>query len=167
MQNDTKKPVYKKWWFWAISVFVLFILIGSMSDGSKTPKNDIVSSQTVTPIVSGEHVLGLTIDDARKELGTPDDESTMDPTAQQLTLGTDTWTNQFTVSSHTIVLDFDVKSRQVTGFFISTDEAEGITKDWKSVMQLGGLSDDAQGYMVKPVEALKNPGYYTGVQATE
>ncbi len=155
------------WWFWVAAVFVFLMIVGAMSGGS-TPTNDSTSQEATTPIVNGEHLLGLTIDEVREEMGIPDDESTMDPTAQQLALGgTSTWTNQYTVSDHTIVLDFDMKSRQVTGFFIGTDEKDGITRDWKALLPLSGLSEDAQGYSIKPIGALKSPGFYTGVQATE
>ena len=36
-----KKPIYKKWWFWTIIVFVLLAVIGSMSSQeSNSPTSD-------------------------------------------------------------------------------------------------------------------------------
>lgn len=42
-KESTKKPVYKRWWFWVVAVFVFFILVGSL--GPSQPSD---SSQTVT-----------------------------------------------------------------------------------------------------------------------
>lgn len=162
-----KKPVYKKWWFWVLAVFTL-IVVSAAFDGANDPTtNTQQTSQSTTPIVDGEHLLGLTIDQVREELGAPDEEEFIDPSNEQLALGTKTWTNQYTISDHTIVLDFDVASRQVTGFFISMNEKEGVTRDWEALVRLGGLSENPKGYSIKPIASLKDPGYYTGVQATE
>lgn len=40
---SSKKPIYKRWWFWVVAVFVFFIVVGSL--GPSQPSD---SSQTVT-----------------------------------------------------------------------------------------------------------------------
>jgi hypothetical protein len=168
MEAMPKKPVWKKWWFWVL-VFFFIIIVSAASDVSNDTPTDtsVGASESVTPIVDGPHILGLTIEQVREELGAPDEDEFIDPSKEQLALGVNSWTNQWTINDHTIVLDFDVASRQVTGFFISMNQKEGVTRNWQTLMKLGGLSENAQGYSIKPIEARKDPGYYTGVQATE
>lgn len=166
MQVDTKKSVYKKWWFWVLAVFILIVIAASGSDGSKSKD---VAAEAVAPIVDAPHLLSGTIDEARKELGTPKDSQT-EPNKDQLALGTTEWTNEFTVGDYNILLDFDTTSREVTGFFISPVHAEVDGKDnrdWEIMAKLANLSEDATDYTVKPVHSLKDPNYFTGVSADE
>ena len=159
-----KKPIYKKWWFWLLASFV-FIIILSASSGDGTTDQETPEARQ---IVDAPHLLSLTIDEVREELGAPEDGDTTDPTEEQLRLGTKEWTNQYTVEGHTIVLDFDVNSREVTGFFIATDvvDIQG-TKDWRVLLPISNLSENSDDYSIDPVETLKYPGFYTGVQASE
>jgi len=50
MTEEIKKPVWKKWWFWVVAVFVLFIIIGNVS---KEPKTEMVVQEKTE---SGEDV---------------------------------------------------------------------------------------------------------------
>ncbi len=158
-----KKPIYKKWWLWLLIGFVFIIIVAASSGDSTTDQETPQARQ----IVDAPHLLSLTIDEVREELGAPEDGDTTDPTEEQLRLGTKEWTNQYTIEGHEIVLDFDVKSREVTGLFISADEADDKgTRNWEALLPLINLAGDTS-YSVDPVEALKYPGYYTGVEISE
>ena len=37
-ETKSKKPIWKKWWFWPIAIFVIFILIGLMGGWDEEPK---------------------------------------------------------------------------------------------------------------------------------
>ena len=167
MENATgKKPVWKRWWFWVLAVFILIVIAASGSDGSESQD---AAAEAVQPIVDAPHLLSGTIDEARKELGAPND-SQAEPNKDQLALGTTEWTNEFTVGEYNVLLDFDTASREVTGFFIAPVHAEVDGKgnrDWETLAKLANLSEDATTYTVKPVHSLKDPTYFTGVSADE
>ena len=172
MANETvKKPVYKRWWFWVLAIFVLPVLIGSIgSSGTNKPAD--APTEAVTPIVDAPHLLGLTIDQARKELGTPDDGAMTEPNKDQLSSGlTKTWTNEFTIGDYGILLEYDLKTREITRFFISPnhDEVDGKgNRDWQKLAKLANLSSGStDSYTVKPIQTLMDPSYYTGVAADE
>jgi hypothetical protein len=168
MEAIPKKPVWKRWWFWVLVVFVLIIVSagssGSSSDDGAKVEND---APPVAMVVDAPHLLGLTIDQAREELGPPDERTFIDPTAEQLALGTTTWSNQFTIGEYTILLDFDVATREVTEFFIDTNDESGVTRDWEALLPISGVSKESTDYTIKAVEALAKPGYFTGVIVTE
>ncbi len=167
--NETgKKTFYKKWWVWVLAVLFLMVLVSGALDGEDEATGNLNAPQTDS-IVDGPHLLSITIDQARVELGPPNEDEFVEPTEDQLKLGAKSWTNEFTVDGYTIILDFDVASREVTEFFISpvgTSE-ENLVRDWEALMRLGGLSKDSDDYTVEPIEALKYPGRYTGVVASE
>lgn len=169
MENAAKKPVWRRWWFWAIAVFVLLVIASAGSNGldATNVEDEAQNATQPTPVVDAPHLLTLTIDEAREELGPPDDKAYIDPTAEQLALGTTSWSNEFTVGDYGILLDFDVETREITEFFVETNDASGLTRDWEALLPIVGLSEDSSDYIIKPVEALKYPGKYTGVRATE
>jgi len=39
-ESDSKKPIYKKWWFWVVVIFVVIVATAS-SDGSKNTNTDV------------------------------------------------------------------------------------------------------------------------------
>jgi hypothetical protein len=124
-------------------------------------------------IIDAPAILGMTIEEARAQLGTPEDGDLTEPNARQMELGTTTWNNSFTVSGYGILLDYDVKTREVTEFFIETNEDDlgdggtGETRDWKPLLGIAGLTQSADSYTLIPVEALAHPGYYTGLRALD
>lgn len=52
-----KKPIYKKWWFWVIAVFLVIGIVGSMSGGSDEQ----------APDASGNQKQGETVSDAAND----------------------------------------------------------------------------------------------------
>jgi len=43
MEQQTKKPVYKRWWFWVVSPIALLIVIAVFSGDSSTEENSFPS----------------------------------------------------------------------------------------------------------------------------
>lgn len=149
-------------------VFLLSAIVVALAD---------VEEPTVTTqqaaIIDAPAILGMTIEEARAQLGTPTDGDLTEPNAQQMAFGTTTWNNSFEVQGYSVLLDYDVKTREVTELFIATNEDDlgdggtGETRDWKSLLGVAGLSEDADTYTIIPVEALAHPGYYTGLRALD
>lgn len=170
METVQKKPVYKRWWFWVLAAFILMVIASSGSSGGT---EDGQVSATLPEekedeiVVDAPHLLELTIEEARIELGEPDDQL-VDPNEQQLALGTTEWSNEFTVNGYSILLTYNVESREINDFFISAnDDPDRGTKDWKKLVSISNLSESSDSYTVDPIESRKDAGYYTGVEAKE
>lgn len=151
-------------------IFIALISVGAIVgfiEGVNEQDGTSETTEAVAPIIDAPHILSLTIEEARKELGTPTDGEQTEPTALQVSIGTTTWDNSFKVNGYDIVLDYDVKSRQVTSFFIATNDPSGATRNWKSLAKLAGMNENATAYSVKPVQAINKSGYYTGVTAAD
>jgi hypothetical protein len=134
---------------------------------------DTPTASTQSAIIDAPAILGMTIEEARTQLGSPTDGDLTEPNTRQLELGTSVWHNSFTVDGYSILLDYDVESREVIEFFITTNEDDlgnggsGETRDWKRLLNIAGLSENADTYSITPVQVLTHPGYYTGVRATD
>lgn len=150
------------------SVFLLSAIAVAFTE----EEGSITSTQQIA-IIDASAILRMTIEEARAQLGTPTDGDLTEPNDQQVTLGITTWNNSFEVQGYSVLLDYDVKTREVTELFIATNEDDlgdggtGETRDWKSLLDITGLIQDADDYTVIPVEALANPGYYTGLRAVD
>jgi len=48
----SKKPIYKKWWFWVIAVFALFIIVGIAGSSGDDKKTDETGESTINPLIS-------------------------------------------------------------------------------------------------------------------
>jgi len=154
---------FTRWPLGAGTDFNVTMTDDGASESQECVKADI--AQSAAQVVNGAHLLGLTIDQAREELGAPDEDEFVDPSKEQLALGVEKWSNQFTVGEYTVLLDFNIQSREVIEFFINSKD--GATRDWKALLPISGLSEDSSAYTIKPVEARSKAGYYTGVIASE
>jgi len=161
-----KEPNPSIWLLKAVAIFfgVMFFIIALSSFLADSAPDKNLNPEDL--VVDAPHLLGLTIEQARTELGTPDDKQ-IEPTALQLSIGMDSWTNLFTVKEYSIQLDYSTKTREVTELFIATNDPSGATQNWKELLKITGLSENSNDYSVKPVEVLSKPGYYTGVTATD
>lgn len=167
METVQKKPAYKRWWFWVIAVFILFVIAASGSGGGTEDEQVSATIPEEKIVVDAPHLLGLTIEEARIELGAPND-LLVDPNEQQLALGTTEWSNEFTVNGYSILLTYNVESREINDYFISAnDDPDRGTKDWKKLVGISNLSESSDSYTVDPIESRKDAGYYTGVEAKE
>lgn len=140
-----------------IGAFIGFIEGLSEKDGA--------SQETITPIVDAPKILTLTIDDARKELGTPIDGEQTEPTALQRSIGMDTWDNTFEIKGYNVTLEYNTQSREIINIFIATNDPSGTTLNWKELALLMGIHENETALFVEPVQALNKSGYYTGVTA--
>jgi hypothetical protein len=161
--KSKKKPVYKKWWFWVIAVFLLFV-VGSALDQPETatPNNQETSQQSIFDTPS---LFGKNIDEIRAVLGDPADKDSMDMTKEQLASGSSEWWNSWEKGQYTLTIAFHPTTRVVKDFFIgATTSAE--EKDSYLLLPVANLSKTNSKYTIKPVKQIKNPSLYTGIIIT-
>lgn len=170
MNNLNKKPWYKKWW--AITLFILIGLsvIGSMGEkpATSTPNDTPETVQTtetaVTSIFDLEALYGKNIDEIRTTLGDPSDGEWKEPTALQIEMGTTEWNNTFKKEGYELLVTYDVGSRKVTDFFLSTNDPSGLTKDTESLKMILNINNSSN-YTIDPVESFVDSSSFTGIIA--
>jgi hypothetical protein len=74
---------------------------------------------------------------------------------------TEVW---FTKKGFDLGVDYNPKTNDVIGFFLSPDETTGSTKDIDHLMDIGNLSTNDPHYTVEPVPVLNDPSSYTGIK---
>ncbi len=131
-----KKPLYKRWWFWAIAVFILFIIIIGSSGG-----------------------------DTSTDSGSSGDEATSAPTEEQVSYGLNDevtagdvkWivTDAYTAE----VLDGAFTGKETTQgkFVVVNVTVENLGKDMKSMTSLD-LRDNQGREYTSSVTSFKNLG---------
>lgn len=163
--SDKKKPIYKKWWFWVFAVFLFFFFLVLITPTPEVEENN--TTEEVVEEVSEEltvfdipTLLGKDIDEIRKILGDPSDGEYTEPNEAQLELGIIEWQNQFDKDTVMLLVDFNVETRLVTGFFIAPEDP---TNDTDAIIALTGLSPTDPSYEFEPVKLIKDPKLFTGV----
>ena len=168
MENDKqKKPIWKRWW--VITLFIFFGIIVIAKIGKELNNSNINTIETtqvseqIAVIFDLEPLYGKNIDEIRAVLGEPTDGEYTNPTAQQLELGTKEWSNTFKKDKYELLVTYDVSSKEVIDFFVSTDDPSGTTKDTKKLEKILNV-ENSTNFTIEPVKALKDLSVYTGIK---
>jgi len=108
-------------------------------------------------------LLGRNIDGVRAVLGNPSDTD-KEPTAQQLSLGVEEWSNVFKKGGRELLVTFNPRTRRVIDYFVSTADPSGVTKDTSELMVVANVINNAAQYEVEPVKTIKDPKLFTGIK---
>lgn len=168
-EQKLKKPIWKKWWVWAIGIVLLIIIIGNSGASktkpirSATPPPDVVTTQTAVFDVPA--LIGKNLDEVTASLS-PYQKKSADPTEQQIKLGAKTWDRTFEKDGKTLLVTYDILTKKIIDFFIDTDDPNGSTKDKNHLLALGGLKENDSKYKVEFVKAIKDPSVFTGIKIT-
>ncbi len=167
----------KKFLKWGAIGFVVLIAISFLASlGSKNPSsNQTVSQQTpeTKPTAEPTQPMQFTYDvpslveknvDDIKTILLPYKNKTLEPTAQQIALGAKEWDVEFTKDGKDLLVTYNINSRQIVDFFISTDDPSGKTKDKEHLLEIGNLSESSSQYKVSFVPTLKDSSYFTGIK---
>ena len=169
MTDKNKKPWYKRWWAIAIFIFFGIGILGNLIDDTETPPATKAPVQQTVKQVSVvfdlEPLYGKNIDEIRTILGNPTDgDGMIEPSGQMLELGTKEWSNTFEKGGRELLVTFNVASREIIDFFISTDDPSGKTKDTSTLAKMLNV-ENSTNYTIEPVKVLVDPSSYTGIKA--
>ncbi len=162
---------YTNWNIWIKGVitgfFVILIIGGIASDGSKTKEVKTIPSPTPTITIQSTFnvpsLVGKNIDEVREILGQPIDKNP-ELSTEQKKLGAKEWSNTFTKDGNELLVTFNSDSRKVTDFFISADDASGQTQDTARLLIMGNLKENDPAYQIEFIKVITDPSYYTGVK---
>ncbi len=158
--------------------FVVLIAISFLASlGSKNPSNNktVIQQPTEakqetpkpTKVMQFTYdvpsLVGKNVDEVKTVLA-PYKNKTLEPTAQQIALGVKEWDMEFTKDGKDLLVTYNIGSRQIVDFFISTDDPSGKTKDKDHLLEIGNLSESSGQYKVGFVPTLKDSSYFTGVK---
>jgi len=128
-----------------VSVIFAIIAIGIAMNPAEPKTQDTKQEAKTQPTVQQPALafdvpalIGLSIDDIRKQLGNPTDKD-IDPTAKQMELGTTEWYNSFDKNGKTLLVTYDPTTRAVIDLFCeSTSEQEA--KDYCNLNKGGNFT---------------------------
>lgn len=127
-----------------------------------TPTITVTATNTPVPVVFDiPSLFGQNIDGVRVTLGTPTN-STLEPTALQLSVGVDEWDNTFIKGNVSLLVTFNPNTREVIDYFISPNDGQCDPAMLKTV---GGVSGSVDATL-KVVNVISDPTQCTGVIVT-
>jgi hypothetical protein len=147
-----------------VLIIVIAVIAGGGGKKQTTPQpSPAVSQQTQQPefVFDVPALVGKNIDEAKAVLGSPVDK---EPTEQQLKV-TKEWNLTFRKNGKELLVTYDIATKKIKDFFISTDDPSGKTQSKKHLLELGNLKEDDSRYKIEFVKALAEPAYFTGVKA--
>lgn len=142
---------------------VIAVLMSVLSSPSQTSKAVVSSAASTQKVVFNvPSLLGKDVDQIKKELGTPSDDT--EPTELQLkNMSQDSeWWKTFKKDGVELLVTYNPRTRKVVDFFIS-DLGD---QDKARIMAAGGLKNDDPACQLEFVKALKDPSTYTGLKIT-
>ena len=165
--NKQEKPWYKKWWAIALFIFIGLIIIANISNNSNEPNtsNTETTQNQVAIVFDLEKLYGKNIEEIRSILGNPTDWDYIEPTQQQVSLGTKEWDNTFEKDGYILLVTYNISTRSITDFFLSANNNDNNNR--VMLMQIGNLRDNANNYSIEEVKALSNPSKITGIKIIE
>ena len=159
-------------------LFVIGIIGSAMGSNKETSNNSIgtansnagsikqiapVQQEEVVAVFDVEALYGKNINEIRAVLGKPTDGDYTDPTAKQIQLGTKEWSNTFKKDKYELLATYNVSNKEVTDFFVSTDDPSGATKNTKKLEKILNIQNSTN-FTIEPVKTLKDPSVYTGIK---
>ncbi len=176
MINHTKKLGVKKM---VITLFIFFGLItasgcGSVSSipsGNNTEEaqvleqEEVQASEQVAVVFDVETLYGRNVDEIISILGEP--KHNTEPRDLQINIQSEDqlakeWDKSWEKDGYALLVTYDVASREVIDFFVSTDDPSGLIKDIEKLKKILNVQNSTN-FTVKPVKALMYPSSYTGI----
>jgi hypothetical protein len=153
------------------TIFIVIVFGGIISSFDKTsPNQSQPSTQNQQPKRELKQafdipaLLGKNIDQLKTTLGVPSKDT--EPTKQQANAGIDQWDKTWVKDGEELMVTYDVKTRKIVSFFIDTTDPSGLTIDKEYLEAVGNIKTGQETYDVEFVEAINNPGKYTGIKVT-
>lgn len=161
MNNETKKPWFKKWW---VIIFLIIFIVIVISQLKENPNN----SNTIEPSLREENFVtvfdfeafhGKNVDEIKAILGTPSSDT--EPTDAQKQFIKE-WDKLWQKDGHELLVTYNVASRRVIDYFVPTNDPSGATKDLRELEAVVGAKK-LVNFTVLPVKTIEDPTKYTGV----
>ena len=149
--------------------FLLIIFLGIV--GKNTPTQQPTSQVKVEKqeeariafVFDIPSLIGKNIDEIKKDLDSYKKKS-LEPTSDQIKLGVKEWDVEFEKDGKSLLVTYDIATKRVKDFFISSDDPSGKTKDKNHLLELGNLKENDSRYKIEFVKTLKDPSSFTGVK---
>lgn len=149
-------------------LYLWLLLLGPAGCGpadapaTQTPTRQPAPAPTKAPPVFDLPALArLNIDEVRATLG-PVVGAETEPTREELADGLVEWAKQFRRDTTTLVVSYDVRTRQVIDFYVTT--AHGRASSYAPWLRLVGVSAQDPRWSIEPFAQPGRPGLYLGVR---
>jgi hypothetical protein len=149
--------------------FLLIIFLGLIGKNapSEQPKSQTeVKEQKETKLAfvfDVPSLVGKNVDEIKKDLNSYK-KKPLEPTSDQIKLGVKEWEVEFEKDGKSLLVTYDIATKRIKDFFISSDDPSGKTKDKSHLLELGNLKENDSRYKIEFVKTLKDPSSFTGVK---
>ncbi|MCC3154937.1 hypothetical protein Q3A66_17330 [Hymenobacter sp. BT770] len=136
---------------------------------TQAPPDEVVApapvatpARAVKPVFDVPALARLNIDQLRAALGPVAGHDDTEPTPEERKEGIVEWAKQFKRDTTTLRVTYDVNTRQVIDFFITS--AHGRATDYVPWLQLAHISPQDPRWSIEPFAIPGRPGVYLGVR---
>lgn len=162
MNNETKKPWFKKWWAIIFLIIFIVIVISQLKENPNNP-NTIEPSlreENFVTVFDFEVLYGKNVDEIKSILGTPSSDT--EPTDSQKQFVKE-WEKLWQKDGYELLVTYNVANRRVIDYFVPTNDPSGATKDLRKLEAVVGAKKMVN-FTVLPVKTIEDPTKYTGVR---
>lgn len=182
MEKKQKRSLWKKWWFWVGLFFgipFLFLLIlGTIGNNlpqdsttvpSKAAQAVVTQAVVTQPVATPKYVFDVPalmskdIDGVKAVLGK---SKGLEPNSEQVRLGVKEWDATFEKEGKELLVTYNIGTKQIKDFFISSDDPSGKTSNKNHLLELGNLKENDPTYKIEFVKALREPSSFTGIKVS-
>jgi len=155
---------WQNWSAFAIgaAVFLCLVVACGGSHADQATSRSVPEARTVaaTPVFDVPALIGMDIDQVRKRLGPPAEDSADIARGDEMGIGV----NDFGRGADTLLVMYDPHTRRVTEFFIDTNDPSGTTTTYRDLLPVIHATDTASAYAIVPVRLMQDPTRYTGIR---
>lgn len=143
---------------------ITLLLVAFTLSACPKPAPAPVARVKVPSVFDVPALMGENIDGVRKVLGKPSDDSQyLEPTGEQMSMGLDTWDNNWSKGGYNLLVTFNPQTGLVTDFFIAA-ETNAEQRDWNRLLPIGNLTKADSSYYIERVRSLKDRSRSTGIK---
>lgn len=161
----------KKILIWGGIGLVILVVIAAIAGGGSFNNNQSLNPSPTTAQQTQNYtfdipsLIGKNVDEVIVMLE-PYKKGATEPMEEQINAGVKDWDVEFEKDGKSLLVNYDIATRKVNDYFISTDDPSGATKDNKHLLELGNLKEIDARYKIEFVKALKDQLVFTGVKVT-
>lgn len=148
-------------------LIVLIVVIAAIAGCGGQKQTTTQSSPTVAQqaqfVFDVPSLVGKNLDEVKAALSSYQ-KKTLEPTEEQIKAGIKDWEMEFEKDGKSLLVTYEISTKKIKDFFISTDDISGKTKDKVHLSALGNLKEGDSRYRVEFVKAFADPAYFTGVK---
>ncbi len=148
-----------------IALVSCLLAFSCTSDSEKPVTESKAQEKKLEVIFDVPSLVNKDIKEIKKILGKPTSDT--EPTNAQLEGALVSWDKTFSKNGYDLIVTYNPNTGVVIDFFVGTKDPSGKTKDYNDLLQIANVSKSPENIIVKPIRAIADPSYYTGIKISK